>query len=69
MRLCLPGMTAKPRKLLMTMIGKLSKAQQLALFHSPLGVDAEKEGEEDSVVSEIYENERVIWNGFFKKNL
>ena len=41
-------------------VGKLSKAQQLALFHSPLGLDAEKEGEEDSVVSEIYENERVI---------
>ena len=38
-------------------VGKLSKAQQLALFHSPLGVDEEKRDEEDSVASEIYENE------------
>ena len=37
-------------------VGKLSKAQQLALFHSPLGVDEEKRDEEDSVASEIYEN-------------
>ena len=61
MRLCLPGMTATKETFddddWKVEVGKLSKAQQLALFHSLLGVDAEKEDEEDSVVSEIYENE------------
>ena len=36
------------------------KAQQMALFHSPLGVEEEKENEEDSVASEIYEIEVVV---------
>ena len=34
-------------------VAKLSEAQRLALFHSPLG--AEKEEEEDSVDSEVYD--------------
>ena len=38
-------------------VGKLFKSQQLALFHSPLGVDEEKEDKEDLVASDIYENE------------
>ena len=36
-------------------VAKLSEAQRLALFHSPLGVEAEKEDEEDSVVSQVYD--------------
>ena len=36
-------------------VAKLSEAQRLALFHSPLGVEKEKEEEEDSVDSEVYD--------------
>ena len=36
-------------------VAKLSDAQRLALFHSPLGVEAEKEYEEDSVDSQVYD--------------
>ena len=38
-------------------VQKLSKNQQMALFHSPLGVEEEKEDEEDSVASEVYDIE------------
>ena len=33
----------------------MSEAQRLALFHSPLGQEAEKEDEEDSVDSQVYD--------------
>ena len=36
-------------------VAKLSEAQHLALFHSPLGAETEKEEEEDSVDSEVYD--------------
>ena len=36
-------------------VAKLSETQRLALFHSPLGAEAEKEDEEDSVDSQVYE--------------
>ena len=39
-------------------VQKLSKAQQLALFHSPLGAQADMEEESDSVDSEEYDNDQ-----------
>ena len=36
-------------------VAKLSETQRLALFHSPLGAEAEKEDVKDSVDSQIYE--------------
>ena len=39
-------------------VKKLSKSQQLALFHSPLGVETEMEEESDSIDSEAYENDQ-----------
>ena len=36
-------------------VAKLSEAQRLALFHSPLGANAEKEDREDSVDSQVYD--------------
>ena len=39
-------------------VQKLTKSDQLALFHSPLGVETEMEEESDSIDSEAYENDR-----------
>ena len=36
-------------------VAKLSEAQRLAVFNSPLGAEVEKEDEEDSVDSQVYD--------------
>ena len=38
-------------------VQKLSRNQQMPLFDSPLGVEEQKEDEEDSVASEVYDIE------------